>query len=293
MAFDSTQYRNSVQDDPPKLSALRVAIVRAAHQLLDKPLVFEDALALRILGSDEETRLRSDPMRYNAPALLGLRASLVVRSRLAEEEWARVRRNGVRQYVILGAGLDTYAYRHLQDDESRIYEVDLPSTQLWKRDWLRAAGIDEPAALTFVPTDFESSTLAETLMRAGFRRDEPAFFSWLGVTMYLAETAFLNTMRFIGCLRPGSGVVFDYAVSPAVLSARERKGRELFASRGAEHGEPWKLFFGPFDLEQTLCSLGFNEVQDLGPDELNERYLAGRKDGLRKSGSSRLICANV
>jgi methyltransferase (TIGR00027 family) len=177
MAFDSTQHRNTVQDDPPKLSALRVAIVRAAHQLLDTALVFEDALALSILGSDEEARLRRDPMRYNAPALLGLRASLLVRSRLAEEEWARARRNGVRQYVILGAGLDTYAYRHLQNDESRIYEVDLPSTQRWKRDCLRAAGIDEPAALTFVPTDFESSTLAETLMCAGLRRDEPAFFS--------------------------------------------------------------------------------------------------------------------
>jgi Leucine carboxyl methyltransferase len=145
-------------------------------------------------------------------------------------------------------------YRHVQNDESRIYEVDLPSTQRWKRDCLRAAEINEPAALTFVPTNFESSTLAETLMRAGLRRDEPAFFSWLGVTMYLAETAFMNTMRFIGWPPPGSGVVFDYAVPPALLPARERKGSELFASRGAEKGEPWKLFFELFDQTDALLA---------------------------------------
>ena len=293
MAINPIQDHDSVPNPVPKPSALRVAIIRAAHQLLDNPVVFEDSLALRVLGNEEAERLRRDLLRYNAPALLSLRASLVVRSRLAEDEWAQARGCGVRQYVILGAGLDTYAYRHLTDDESRIYEVDLPSMQRWKRDCLRMAGIEEPASLTFVSTDFESSTLADVLANAGFCRTEPAFFSWLGVTMYLEETAFLSTMRFIGFLAPGSGVVFDYAVSPELLSAKERTGREIFASRAAEFGEPWKLFFEPCYLAQTLRSLGFNEVQDFGSDDLQQRYLSGRTDGLRKSRSSRLVCAKV
>jgi methyltransferase (TIGR00027 family) len=293
MAVELTQDGNSVPNALAKPSALRVAIIRAVHQLLDRPLVFEDSLALRILGAEEAERLQRDPFRYNVPAFLSLRASLVVRSRLAEDEWADARRRDVRQYVILGAGLDTYPYRHRQDDESRIYEVDLPSMQRWKRDYLRMAGIEEPASVTFVPTDFGSSTLADALTAAGFRRNEPAFFSWLGVTMYLEETAFLGTMGFIGSLASGSEVVFDYAVSPGLLSARERRGREIFASRAAEYGEPWKLFFEPSDIVGTLRTLGFNEVEDFGPDELQGRYLAGRKDGLRKSGGSHLVCAKV
>jgi methyltransferase (TIGR00027 family) len=278
---------------PPKPSALRVAILRAAHQLLDKPPVFEDALAVKILGADEEERLRRDPFRYNAPALASLRASLVVRSKLAEEEWTRARENGVRQLIILGAGLDTYAYRHSGADGTRIYEVDLLSTQQWKRECLRAAGIREPEWLTFVSTDFETFSLVEVLTAAGFRSGHPTFFSWLGVTMYLEEEGFLKTLRFIGSLAPGTSVVFDYAVSPTLLSPLERKGREFFASRAAQHGEPWKLFFEPASLGRMLQSLGFNEVQDFGPGELQERYLTGRTDGLRKSGGSHLVCAKV
>src|ERR1700759_4287002 len=131
----------------PKPSALRVATLRAAHQLLDVPLVFEDAFALRILGPVEEESLRNDPMQHNTRRLNGLRASLVVRSKLAEEEWARSKRSGVRQFVILGAGLDTFAYRNQDHDSTRIFEVDLPSTQKWKRDCLRVAGVEEPAWL--------------------------------------------------------------------------------------------------------------------------------------------------
>jgi methyltransferase (TIGR00027 family) len=285
--------RETVLDPPPKPSALRVAILRAVHQLLDRPVIFEDPLALRILGTAEEERLRRDPTRHNTAALVSLRTSVVLRSRLAEDEWARARQNGVCQFVILGAGLDTSAYRNPDQGDSRIYEVDIPSTQLWKRACLRAVGIEEPALLTFVAIDFETSSLPEALTKAGFNRDEPAFFSWLGVSMYLEEDAFLNTLRFIGSLAPRTGVVFDYTLSPALLSPSERKVIEFFASRAAGHGERWKSFFDPASVTATLLSLGFNEVQDLGPDELHDRYLAGRTDGLRKSRVSHLICANI
>ena len=158
---------------------------------------------------------------------------------------------------------------------------------------LRAVGIKEPALLTFVPIDFESCSLPEALTNAGFNAAEPAFFSWLGVSMYLEEDAFLNTLRFIGSLAPRSGVVFDFAVSPMLLSPSERKVIKFFATRAAGHGERWKTFFDPGSVTATLLLLGFSEVQDLGPDELDDLYLAGRTDGLRKSRGSHLICAKI
>jgi methyltransferase (TIGR00027 family) len=274
MTLRSTQEsREALPDPPPKPSAFRVAILRAVHQLLDMPVIFEDPLALRILGTAEEDRIRRDPARYNTPALVSLRTSIVLRSRLADDEWARARQNGVRQFVILGAGLDTSAYRNPDHGDSRTYEVDVPSTQEWKRACLRAVGIKEPALLAFVPTDFETCSLPEALTEAGFNGDEPAFFSWLGVSMYLEEDAFLNTLRFIGSLAPGSGVVFDYAVSPMLLSPSERRVIEYFTLRAAGHGEQWKTFFDPGSVTAMLLSLGFNEVQDLGPDELHDLYL--------------------
>ena len=292
MQVQSTQDHGGTLPDPvPKPSALRVATLRAAHQLLDAPLIFEDPLACGILGAAEEESLRSNPSRYNIPRLKGLRASLVVRSRLAEEEWARSKQRGVRQYVILGAGLDTFAYRNQDQDGSRVFEVDLPSTQEWKRNCLRAAGMKAPASLTFVPIDFEHSTLADGLGRAAFCPGEPAFFSWLGVTMYLEEEAVIRTLRFIASLAPGSGVVFDYGVLPALLSPTERSSMEFLAARAAEHGEPWKTYFDPILFSGTLRSLGFREVEDFGPEQLNERYLSRRTDGLRKSGGARLMCA--
>ena len=292
MKAEYTSDSHGTFPDPlPQPSALRVAILRAAHQLLDTPLVFADPLAGKILGMAEEESLRRDPWQYNTPRLKGLRASLVVRSRLAEDEWMRAKGRGVRQYVILGAGLDTFAYRNQDQDGTRIFEVDLPATQSWKRECLRAAGMMEPAFLSLVPVDFERSTLAQGLERAAFCQTEPAFFSWLGVTMYLEKDAVLDTLRFIASLAPGSGVVFDYAVSPTLLSPAERSSIEFVAARAAEHGERWKTYSDPGSMGETLRSLAFSEVEDLGSDELNDRYFSARTDGLRKSRVSRLVCA--
>jgi len=217
----------------------------------------------------------------------------VVRSRLAEEEWALSKARGIRQYVLLGAGLETFAYRTPEQDGVRLFEVDLPTTQQWKRLRLRAAGITEPESLSFVPVDFESTKLAEGLGRNSFSLTEPAFFSWLGVTMYLEELAILETLRFIASLPPGSGIVFDYGVPPELLTPAERAGGEFLADRGAVQGEPWKTYFDPIFLTAKLRSLGFKEIQDLGAEQLNDRYFSGRTDGLRKSRLSRLVCARI
>jgi methyltransferase (TIGR00027 family) len=150
-----------------------------------------------------------------------------------------------------------------------------------------------PATLTFVPTDFETLSLDLALEQAGFHRDKPAFFSWLGVTVYLDAAAIRNTLEYIADLAPGSAVVFDYGVVPNLLSPRERKAMEILSKTVAEQGEPWKSFFEPEALTGLLHSLGFQDIEDFGPELLNDRYLTGRTDGLRKSGVFRLVFAGV
>jgi methyltransferase (TIGR00027 family) len=278
---------------PPKLSALSVAILRAAHQLLDDPLVFEDPLALSILGAAAEESLRSAVPRCEASQLKGYRASLVARGRLAEDEWAQAQQSGVSQYVILGAGLDTFAYRNPDHARCRIFEVDLPDMTQWKRECLRMAGIEEPDALTFVPTDFECDSPAEALRQAGFDQDAPAFFSWLGVAMYLDEETIMDTLRVVGSLATGSGIVFDYAVHPNYLSPRAQQVMEQLDKRMAEQGEPWRTHLDPASLREMLCELGFTDVEEFGPEQTNARYFSGRTDGLRKGSLTRMIRARV
>src|SRR3984957_6851470 len=173
-------------------TAHRVAIRRAAHQLLDQPKVLDDPLALRIIGTEAADDLRSNPKEHHAFSR-AFRAFMAARSRYAEDELARAGPHGVTQYVVLGAGLDTFAYRNPHPG-LRVFEVDHPSTQAWKREQLQAAGIAIPAALTFVPVDFERQTLADGLERGGFDDRAAAFFSWLGVTPYLTRDACMSTL---------------------------------------------------------------------------------------------------
>jgi methyltransferase (TIGR00027 family) len=276
----------------PKPSAQSVATLRAAHQLLDSPLILKDPIALSILGSEDEAALRDNPEQHNNPMAKALRTSVVVRSRLAEDEWEKAAQNGAGQYVILGAGLDTYAYRRAHHT-GRIFEVDLPDTQQWKRDCLRAAGIRIPDCLTYVPLDFEHFTLEQALSQAGLRKENPAFFSWLGVAVYLEEEAFMNTLRFIASCASGSAVVFDYLIPPSTMTQVERIGFETISSAIAERGEHFKTFLEPTSLAGKLHSLGFSEANNLSPEHLHERYLSGRTDGLRLGGVSRLMHAVV
>lgn len=296
-ATTSTDLPRAAPDqDPamvPKPSAQLVATLRAAHQLLDAPLVLDDPLALSILGPRAEAELRADPARYCDPFHTALRGTLVVRSRLAEDCWRQAQSDGVRQHVILGAGLDTGAYRAGNAPGSRLFEVDLPSTQHWKRACLRAAGIAEPPALRYVALDFEQTTLAQALREGGWRDDQATFFSWLGVTVYLQPEDVERTLGMIGACAPGSGVVFDYVQVPERLTAVERLVTEAMAARLAEQGEPWRCRFDPAALEPLLHRLGYARVEQHTPEQLTERYLAGRGDGLRLGGASRLVHAIV
>jgi methyltransferase (TIGR00027 family) len=250
-----------MQEAKPSRTALRVAIRRAAHQVLDSPRVFDDPLALPIIGATTA----EDP---GSPAL---RAFLAVRSRYAEDELREAVEEGIRQYVILGAGLDTFAYRNPYA-ELRVFEVDYPATQAWKRDQLSASGIAIPSSVTFVPADFEHQTVGEALANAGFHNGAKTFFSWLGVVPYLTREAFTEALRYVASMPPGSAVVFDYATSRAAVDA--------LAARVAAAGEPFQLFFEKQELSDLLHGMGFQHVEALGPREINARYFPGRADGL-------------
>jgi|SRR5215831_12953414 len=277
-----------MREDQPSKTAYRVALRRAAHQIWDHPKVLDDPIALKIIGHAAAAELTENrPLgssRY-------LRAFVVARSRFAEDHLAEAVAKGVRQYVVLGAGLDTFAYRNPFADV-RVFEVDYPATQAWKRGLLAAAAIAIPATLTFTPVDFEKDTLAAGLAKAGFQAHEPAFFSWLGVTPYLAEETVLATLRWIAACSPQNGVAFDYTVPRASLGFIHRLAFDALAARVAAAGEPFIGFFDPQKLAHELSAMGFQRLEDLGAKEINARYFAGRSDSLHTAGEmGRLMCA--
>lgn len=283
---------NPMEEGRPSRTALSTATHRAVHQLLDIPRIFDDPLALRIICANAKKGAYVDlcSLRKNR----SLRAFIALRSRYAEDELALAVQMGIRQYVILGAGLDTFGYRSPYPlSRLAVFEVDHPATQAWKRMRLRDAEIAIPDTLTFSPVDFERQTLGDGLKRAGFRAEEPAFFSMLGVVIYLTKTSIMETFKFVASLPAGTEIVFDYGIPSSMLSERQRSAREHLARRVAAIGEPWITYFNPATLARDLLGLGFTQVEDIGPEIANDRYFKDRQDGLRISGSSHLMKARV
>lgn len=281
-------------DERPSITAQRAALRRAAHQVLDSPRVFDDPLALRIAGITDEAKFIDELRRKAHPVGRFLRAFIAVRSRYAEDELAKAIRRGVRQYVIVGAGLDTFAYRKGCDATAlRIFEVDHPATQAWKRGRLREAGVSVPESLTFAAVNFEKQTLAGGLQAAGFAADAAAFFSWLGVVPYLPREAIVKTLAFVASRPAGSDVVFDYATKPTSPASVQQAVFERISQHVAALGEPWVTFFEPDVLKQELSGLGFRTIENLGQEELNQRYFTGRSDGLRVGGLGYVVKAGT
>jgi methyltransferase (TIGR00027 family) len=274
----------------PSHTALRVALRRAAHQVYDAaPLVLDDPIAVRILGDTYAEELRRTPLRPDRPFSVGLRAFLVARSRFAEDMLAAAVGEGVTQYVLLGAGLDTFAHRNPYR-ELRVFEVDHPATQAWKRELLEKNELPEPERLSYVPVDFERQSLDAQLAAAGFDADAPAFFAWLGVVPYLTLEALRATVEFIASQPRGTGVVMDYGQPRHVLPLREQLSHDSLTSRVALAGEPFHLFFTPDEMAGELRE--FSSIDDMGSQEINARYFANRTDALKLMGSAgRLLCA--
>jgi methyltransferase (TIGR00027 family) len=247
-------------DQKPSLTAYAVAVMRAAHQVIGEPVVFHDPVALRILGNGGEAAVQAhlaDAARY-----AGLRARVAERSRIAEDMLAEAAARGVRQYVLLGAGLDSFGVRGLLPDV-HVFEVDHPATQAWKRAKLAEAGFDVPARLRFVPMDFERQDLRTALIEGGFLASEPAVFAMLGVAIYVARESLMDTWSMIAALGPGRVLVFDYAEDFRGAPAEARAAQEALGARVAAIGEPFRTWFDPAELARDLRGLGFAEVRDI------------------------------
>jgi methyltransferase (TIGR00027 family) len=260
-----------VIEGTPSHTSLRVALHRAAHQFRDQPRLFEDPLALRIVGAEHEAGLRADAAEPESLPRTMLRNFVAARSRYAEDRLAESVTRGLDQYVVLGAGLDTFAYRQ-PPAGLRLFEVDHPATQAWKRQLLATAGIAAPASLRYIAVDFEKQDLRSELERGGLDFGRPAFFAWLGVTPYLARETIFATLRLIASFPAGSGVAFDFGVPPDGLSERARRAFDIMAERVAAAGEPWVSFLDPNALAVELKALGFGTVEILYGESLSRRF---------------------
>jgi methyltransferase (TIGR00027 family) len=270
----------------PSQTARGAAAYRAIHQTHEGAAIFGDPFAEKIL--DDETRAALDELAAD-PSLRRLRLFIVSRSRFSEEALRDRVARGTRQVVVLGAGLDTFALRnpfaHVQ-----VFEIDFPATQAWKRERLNEAGIALPETLTFAPVDFEHESLADGLARVGFRRDQPAFFQWLGVVPYLTREAIASTLDFISSI-PASAVAFDYTEPFEDQPPERRASLMATADRAAARGEPWLSFFKPDEISSLLHDKGFSDVEDLGFADLIHRFSPALAEGLHHGPGGHVIRA--
>jgi methyltransferase (TIGR00027 family) len=266
-------------------TAMGVALMRAMHRIVDRePYVIDDRLSLRLFGDSARAWLRSDPTWATAPQRAAIRGHVLVRSAFAEDRLRAGVAGGVRQFVSLGAGYDTFPYRQPPWMEGvRVFEVDAPQTQADKRARLHAARVPIPANVTFVPVDFEREGLRDRLAAAGFGTDAAAFFSWLGVMVYLTRDAAEAVLRFVASLPRGSEIALTFTPpgEPGPL-----------ARRVAAIGEPLRTRISADDLQTWLRSLGFTAVALL-PAEAALHYLGRREDVLTILPGTQIAAATV
>ncbi len=263
-----------MQNGQPSRTALGAAVQRAAHQTLDGGRIFHDPIARAVLGPEADSLIKAVSAD---PAQGQMRVFMAARSRFAEDGLGMAVARGVRQVVILGAGLDTFSLRNPHAGLGlRVFEVDHPATQAWKRNRLTEAKLAIPALLTFAPVDFTRQDLSTELAAAGFQPTEPAFFCWLGVVPYLRREAISSIFQFVAGL-PCSEVVFDYSEPLENYSLERRANVAAVAERTAAIGEPWLSYFDPAELARDLRSYGFDELEDIGIADIAVRYLGAPK----------------
>jgi methyltransferase (TIGR00027 family) len=252
-------------------TALGAAGHRAAHQALEGGLVFADPLAVRILGRDADEAIALSKAQ---PERRALRLFVAMRSRLAEDWARRAIEAGVRQILVLGAGLDTFSCRLEPREGLAVFELDHPATQRDKRARLAAAGIAEPPHLAFVTHDFEHGDMTQALVAGGLDVGRRTFVLWLGVTPYLTEEAVFETLAALARFPGGAEVVFDYANPPhEIEEASVRDHHHAIAARVAESGEPFRCYFETAALHRRARALGFVDIEDLDRAALVERIL--------------------
>jgi methyltransferase (TIGR00027 family) len=277
-------------DSATSTTSLLAAVGRGLHRLRhDPPWVLDDPFALMLVGPqwrEIETLLDAafrEPVRRQAIA------SMVVRSRYAED---RLRHQG--QYVLLGAGLDSFVWRRPDVVRTvRVYEIDQPSTQAWKQERLATLGLSTDEGPTFVAADFEVETLRQVLDAAGFDWARPALLSWLGVAMYLTVEAVESVLETVAAAAPGSEIVLTYAVDPSLLDELGSEFRTTIERMAAGAGEPIRTSLSPEQAEELVASCGLEVVDHPSRDDLVARYFAERDDGVKPYDAERLLAARV
>ena len=269
------------------------AIMRALHQTLDgDPKILLDPIAPRLIDADERRAWLTPLLAH--PFAKQWRAGFALRARYVEDALAEAVQSGVGQYLILGAGLDTFAYRQpTWASGLRVYDLDHPVSQQWKKDRLKASGIPIPSNSQFVPIDFERMSIAEGLNGSGFFFEMTALCSWMGVTQYLTADALDATLRFVLSLPAASEIIFSFILPQETVSGVEAEALALAAQRSAEVGEPWLTRFHPEELATKLGAMGFSRIVHLTPEDARRCYFDNRTDGLAERHGEQLMRAMV
>ncbi|WP_182358760.1 class I SAM-dependent methyltransferase [Tomitella gaofuii] len=276
----------------PENTAERVALWRALHVLADAPPhVFEDTVGLALVDPPAGWRGRPD---MDAEFSAGFRASIVARARFVEEIVAEQAAAGVDQYVILGAGLDTFALRR-PDPAARmtVFEVDQPGPQGWKRRRLDEAGYGVPGNLRMVPVDFETEDWWSALARAGFDAARPAVVASTGVAQYLTREATVSTLQSAARLAPGSTLILSFLLPMELIDAGDKDGLEASSAGARSSGTPFVSFFTPEDMLDLARTAGFRSVEHVTGTDLGERYFDERPDGLHPSSGEDFLLART
>jgi methyltransferase (TIGR00027 family) len=268
------------------------AVHRGRHRLEDSPPpILDDPFALEFVGSSWHDIAASSDARHSTELGRQLRAAMATRSRYAED---RIEFGDFHQYVLLGAGLDSFGWRRPDLlGPMRLFEVDHPASQAWKRDRMRDLGLETNEHHVYVPIDFEVASLKEGLDAAAFEWGQPAIFSWLGVIPYLTINAVEATLRTVARCRAGSEVVFEYGLTEPFLDDLGREFRTGFRPLAAGVGEPLRTGWSPTEAEGVVERCGLRVADHPSRDDLVAKYFSGRADGLLPWSASRLMAASV
>jgi len=270
------------------------AAARAAHLVIDhEPWIFEDRLAGVLLGERAADLVDAHRDPANAVALASMRVAMATRSRCSEARLGEAVGRGIGQYVVLGAGLDSFAYRSPLARGLCVFEVDHPATQAWKRERLSTAAIPAPSQLKFVAVDFRVDSLSDRLIETGFDPSRQAFVAWLGVTQYLTEQAIDATLEVISGFCEGTELVIEYLVPVEMRDAAGQALADFFMPRAAAFGEPWLTFLTPAEIAGMLAARSMVVLEDVGRREQIEPGLWARPDALRPHELGRLARAFV
>jgi methyltransferase (TIGR00027 family) len=273
---------------------LTAAAARAAHLLVDEaPFIFADTLAAALLGERADELIDYHREHPTHPILSAARGQVICRSRYAEDQLAAAVVAGIRQYVLLGAGLDTFAYRSPLAGQVSVFEVDHAATQSWKRAALAAAGIEVPSGVAYIAAGLGTGELADALADGGFDLGQPAVISWLGVIMYLGRPAVGQTLSVLAACAPGTELIADYMLPAGLRDVAGDEYVELVGPAAAQGGEPWQSFFTPSAIAALLAEHGFKGADNVGQRDTVPNGMWRRDDSLRPVELSMIVRARL